>query len=552
MARDDTPYMGGVLPSQDASSQGSWAGYAPNPVAVGEGGSVATQGDVVAAAQNAAAKAAKYRAEFGFEGQHERPKNANGQEILTVSEVTNLANSILKKHSFCVKGEVSELSDKPGWKAVYFTIKEDNAVLECKMWRNRYKASGIQLAIGAEVILTGKFDIYARTGRISFDVTSITIEGEGALRARIAALANKLQAEGLMAPERKRPIPRMPLTVGIVSSPRGAVIHDALRTFRRRFPMARIVFAGVPVEGVGAEHGLIRAVEAVGSSGVEVLLLIRGGGSFESFMPFNDEGLARAIANCPVPVVTGIGHEPDTSIADMVADHRASTPTDAALFVTPNKDDLAKQMNDLNERCTRSLKNRLVRSEEFLSNIESRPLFKDPTLLFSGDAQALDLFSQSLEHIGESMVGEPSKQIDLLRERFTHAGQKLGSADAQSLVLAQQRFAQAGKKLTLASAHEVELKRQKMAQLGQGMLSKPVSDAAVLTARLNDLSPLHTLERGWSVARNAEGNVVKSVAQAPVGSNIEVQLIDGALSCKVEGQTESELTSLMELEETND
>ena len=530
MARDDAFHIGGVPIAQP----------------------VLSQGDVVAAAKNAAAKAASYRTEFGFEGASERPKNENGQDVLTVSEVTRLANSILKKHSFCVKGEVSELSDKPGWKAVYFTIKEADAVLECKMWRNRYSASGVQLAIGAEVVITGKFDIYARTGRISFDATSISIEGEGALRARIAALAKKLQAEGLMAQERKRPIPKMPLSVGIVSSPRGAVIHDALRTFRRRFPMARIVFAGVPVEGVGAERELTRAVQAVGSSGVEVVLLIRGGGSFESFMPFNDEGLARAIVACPVPVVTGIGHEPDTSIADMVADHRASTPTDAALFVTPDRVEVAEQLNALFSRMTRSLKGRLDRSEQYLDQVESRPLFQDPALLYSNEAQSLDLLQGRLEQALRGAVGAQGQQLQLLQERFGHAGEKLGGTESQSLGILQERFSHAGQKLATRPLHDVELMREKLLQMGRGMLGKSASEAAVLTARLNDLSPLHILERGWSIARDEQGSVVSSVSQAPVGSTVELQLTDGALSCRVEGQTESELTELLSLEETHE
>ena len=281
MARDDTPYMGGFGYSEPAQS---------GP----------THEEVVKAAKSAAARAATYRAaDAGFaSGAYAGGPSSEGKDsdILTVTEVTNITNSILKNHTFHVMGEVSELSDKPGYKAVYFTVKDEGAVMTCLMWKNRYRASGVKLFVGAKVELTGKFSIFARSGKLDFNVYGIKLAGEGALRQQVAQLAEKLKAEGLMDASRKRPIPRIPLTVGIVTSPNGAVVHDALRTFRRRFPMARMVVAGVPVEGATAAHDMTEALRLVCDAGVEVVLLLRGGGSFESFMPFNDEGLARAIA----------------------------------------------------------------------------------------------------------------------------------------------------------------------------------------------------------------------------------------------------------------
>lgn len=345
MARDNTPDMSGF-------------GYIDSP----RGGQAApTHEDVVAAAKSAAARAATYRsADPGFAagsaGGTSSPKRES--DILSVTEVTNIANSILKNHTFHVMGEVSELSDKPGYKAVYFTVKDEGAVMTCLMWKNRYQASGVKLFIGAKVELTGKFNIFARSGKLDFNVYGIKLAGEGALRQQVAQLAEKLKAEGLMDTSRKRPIPRIPLTVGIVTSPNGAVVHDALRTFRRRFPLARMVVAGVPVEGPTAARDMTDALQLVCDAGVEVILLLRGGGSFESFMPFNDEGLARAIVACPVPVVTGIGHEPDTTIADMVSDYRASTPTQAALAVSPDSAELNSLVDMLLSRMDKSLVNR--------------------------------------------------------------------------------------------------------------------------------------------------------------------------------------------------
>ena len=555
MARDGAPYMGGVEPPEVCISQS----------------------DVVAAAKDAAARAAGYRESFAFgvdapsEG---RPKNANGQDLLTVTEVTNIANSVLAKHTFCVLGEVSELSNKPGYKAVYFTVKDEGAVMDCKMWRNRYNASAIELFIGAKVQITGRFNVYARTGRMTFDVTSIALEGEGVLRRRVAMLAQKLKAEGLMDSSRKRPLPAMPLTVGIITSPRGAVVHDALRTFRRRFPLAHIVFAGVPVEGANAAQDLIRALEEVGNSGAEVVLLMRGGGSFESFMPFNDEGLARAIANCPVPVVTGIGHEPDTSIADMVADHRASTPTDAALTVSPDRQELAQQIDALYGRMTRTLTNRLNRSVTYLDQVASRPLFCDPATLYAADAQSLDEYQGRLERIAQSLTPSHAEKLSTFAERLARVGKGLAKANGEGLDSYAQRLRAAlpraleasrvqalqlesqlrssGATLATRSRHEVELANESLLRVGKGLLNRYCSEAAVATARLGDLSPLGTLERGWSIARTESGAVLKSVSQVHPNDLVQVQLKDGALNCRIEGETSSDLTELLSMEDGNE
>ena len=252
-------------------------------------------------------------------------------QALSVSAALQLAKGALEQVTVRLVGEVCELNDKPGYKAVYFSVKDEYAVLPCMMWLNRYNANGLRFKLGDVLELTGRFTLYAAKGRMSFDVFSFTLAGEGDLRARVDRLARKLQAEGLMDPARKRPIPVFPASVGVVTSPRGDAVHDVFRTLRRRFPLADVKFAGVPVEGADAPLRIMMGIECLVQARVEVILVVRGGGSYEDLMPYNDERLARAIASCPIPVVTGIGHEPDTTIADMVADRRASTPTAAAV-----------------------------------------------------------------------------------------------------------------------------------------------------------------------------------------------------------------------------
>lgn len=471
----------------------------------------------------------------------EKPR-AVKREALSVTDAVNRAKSILVQHSFRILGEVSELNNKPGYKAVYFTIKDEGAALPCLMWKSRFQASGVELHIGAKVEITGKFTIFAAKGRMNFDVSHIALAGEGDLRAKVAQLANRLRTEGLMDESRKRPLPEFPQVIGVVTSPRGAAVHDVLRTLRRRYPLARIVFAGVQVEGKQAPALLTQALDALASSGAEVVLLVRGGGSFEDLMPFNDEALVRKVASMPVPVVTGIGHEPDTSIADMVADVRASTPTAAAEAVSPHMADIDESIQALYARMTGSLTNRLHRSVVFLDGIASRPLFKDPDQLFASEAQAADMLQERLECVPFALISDKDSKLSMLEARFKVGVSSFGARDAARIDAFAQSLRSFGPALLSGPSHELELKKASLQRSGEGLLDAFKSEAALSASRLNDLSPLHILERGWSVAKSADGSIVTSVKQVKPADRIRVHVRDGSLTCRVEqgGITESD------------
>lgn len=484
----------------------------------------------------------------------------NGQDVpasskkraLSVSAAVRLTKTLLAEHTFCIEGEVSELNNKAGYKAVYFTIKDEDASLPCLMWKSRFQASGVPLRIGAKVQVTGKFTIFAPKGRMNFDVSRLVLAGEGDLRQKVAQLAEKLKREGLMDEARKRSLPEYPQCIGLVTSPRGAAVHDVLRTLRRRYPLARIVFAGVPVEGVSAARDLSDALQKVARTDAEVVLLVRGGGSFEDLMPFNDEGLARSIANCEKPVVTGIGHEPDTSIADMVSDMRASTPTAAAEAVSPYVDELNESIDTLKARMEGSLSHRLHRSVVYLDAIASRPLFKDPTSLFASDLQITDALQDRLERVGQGMVSPRQDKLSALAQRFEGAlPRKLSQMESETNALASS-LKRSGSSLVANRAHQVSLANASLVRLGKTLLTQPVSEAAVVTARLNDLSPLRTLERGWSIARGEQGTLIKSVSDVKPNDAFTLQLIDGALACRVEDEAVSELDNIISMEESHD
>ncbi|WP_283171361.1 exodeoxyribonuclease VII large subunit [Curtanaerobium respiraculi] len=414
-----------------------------------------------------------------------------GAKPLSVSQAMARAKEALESCRATLVGEVSEVSDRPQYKAVYFTVKDRSAALPCLMWKDRYRASGVDLRVGMRVQLTGRFSLYAAKGRMNFDVFRLTPAGEGDLRAKVAALARKLQREGLMAPERKRPLPVLPSTIGLVTSPNGAAVHDVLRTLRRRYPLATVVLAGVMVEGAQAPLALAQGIRTVAGAGAEVVLLVRGGGSFEDLMPFNDEMLAREVAACPVPVVTGIGHEPDTSIADMVADLRASTPTAAAEAVAPEREELRMRL----AAAEGALSGALRRSVEFnrlrLDRVASRPVFSDSHALLAGAAQTLDIQQERLRK---------ALPHNLERDRadIAHAAMRLRGAST-------------------------------------GVIAPFEASWRLHASRLNDLSPLAVIGRGFSLTRGDDGAIVRSVSQVSVGGNVSVQLSDGVLDCSVEG-----------------
>ncbi len=342
------------------------------------------------------------------------PEQPEGSSALSVTDALGIAKRQLEDITVRIVGEVSELSANSRYKAVYFTIKDEKSSLPCMMWNNRYASLGFQIQVGALVELVGRFTLYAVKGRMNFDVFSMELAGEGRLRMQVANLAKKLQVEGLMDPRAKKQLPVHPEKIGLVTSPRGAAVYDVLRTLRRRYPVAQVVFAGVGVEGAQAPTDMIAALKAVEEAGAEVVLLVRGGGSFEDLMPFNDEALARTIAAMDVPVVTGIGHEPDTSIADMVADFRASTPTAAAEAVAPSASEVYASLQTRLSRMASTIASRLRSTTAKLDRIALLPIFTEPMRLFEGDAQHIDDLHARLFQEGKTMMEPYSRKVGVM------------------------------------------------------------------------------------------------------------------------------------------
>lgn len=409
---------------------------------------------------------------------------------LSVSEAMGLAKQALEAVRLRVVGEVSEFNDKPGYKAAYFTVADGGSAMPCLMWRDTYLASGIQLRCGMLVELTGQFSAYVPKGRMQFTVRRLALAGEGRLRMEVAQLAARLESEGLMRPERKRPLPRYPLRIAVVTSPRGKAVHDVIRTLRRRYPLAELLVAGVQVEGESAAQAIAEGLRVAQESKPDVILLVRGGGSYEDLMPFNHELVARAVFSSSVPVVTGIGHEPDTCIADMVADLRASTPTAAAEACTPAINDLDALVVREQRALARALEHRLHSDAVRLRSLASRPVLSDPHTILGSAAQALDVARIKLERALPERVAKDAQRTEYLHARLVSAAPRL--------------------------------------------LERPRNRIGVAAASLEALSPLAILSRGYSATfRDVGTKVVSSVAHVSAGDNVVIRVADGRIGATV-------------------
>jgi exodeoxyribonuclease VII large subunit len=365
----------------------------------------------------------------------------------------------------------------------YFTVSDGGAAMPCLMWRDQYLASGVTLRCGMLVELAGAFSAYVPKGRMQFTVRTLSLAGEGNLRLQVAALARKLEAEGLMRPERKRSLPRYPQRIAVVTSPRGKAIHDVLRTLKRRYPLAELLVAGVAVEGEGAPAAIVEGLRAASRCSADVVLLVRGGGSYEDLMPFNAEEVARAVVQCSVPVVTGIGHEPDNSIADMVADLRASTPTAAAEAVAPSLEELSAVIGRERRALARALQNRVQSAAARVARLAERPVLRDPHAVLAGRALRLSR---------------------ALPERLARDAQRLAYS------------------------------RERLTRIGPRLVEHGDARMRMVAARLDDLSPLKILGRGYAVCYAADGaTVIKEIGSVGVKDTVSVRVSDGHIGAIV-------------------
>ncbi len=393
----------------------------------------------------------------------------------------------------------------------YFQVKDDGATMDVIVWRGTYAKSGVELRDGLSLVLTGSFDVYAGSGRMSFIARKIEVSGEGLLRQQVAELARKLQLEGLMDESRKRPIPRFCSRVAVVTSLSGSVIDDVKRTLARRNPLVELVVVGCAVQGAHAPATICRALDAAATTNVDAILLVRGGGSFEDLMTFNDEVLARRVAASPIPVITGIGHEPDTSICDMVSDRRCSTPTAAAESVAPALDEVVQQIEGRRQRLLSSFNTLMDKSQLLVSGLAER----------GGRAMASDLARRKAA-------------VDALASRrCLTSPQSIVDDRVASLNLSEERLHDAMPRLVERRFEAVEASRRRLHAAGSRLLERPEATLARSASTLEALSPLKVLGRGYAIVRDGEGHVVSEATRLSVGDKIEAVLAEGTVRATV-------------------
>lgn len=339
--------------------------------------------------------------------------------FLTVSELSQKVKGVLDRglDAVWVVGEISNFRVPPSGH-LYFTLKDDKSQIAAVMFRRQGAALPFHPESGMEVLCLGRVGLYSVRGDLQLYVESMEPRGQGSLHLAFEQLKKRLGEEGLFDPERKRPLPFLPRSIGIVTSIKGAALRDMLRVLGDRFPDRRVVIRPVRVQGDGAASEIAQGIAELGGSGlVDVMIVGRGGGSLEDLWPFNEEAVARAIFVCPVPVVSAVGHEVDFTIADFVADHRAPTPTAAAGMVAPRREALAEQVRDLESRLIKILRRRLEEDREWWQRVVRRLM--DPSRRLRENQIRLDELSVSLTRRFQNRVVR-------LRDRLAHAAGRLG------------------------------------------------------------------------------------------------------------------------------
>jgi len=462
----------------------------------------------------------------------------DGEErVFRVSEVNRAVRLTLEDNwaNVLIEGELSDVRRAKGH--VYFTLndEEDPAQLRGVMFQSDVRRTKAPLEDGARVRFRGTLSLYTTRGQFQLIARSAKLAGEGDLAAQFRKLRAKLEAEGLLDPDRKRPLPAMPRVVGVVTSRTGAAVRDIIRVAAERCPV-HILVADCRVQGEDAPASIVSALGLIQRvDDLDVVILSRGGGSAEDLWAFNDEAVARAIAACRVPVVSGVGHEVDFTIADLVADVRAATPSNAAEIVVPVRDALIQDVRTLGRRLNQALDNRIdklrLRLERML-----RPLFDARRVIAPVRRRLLSLEDQ-MRQAQRSMHRERQERLSELRERLMRL-------DPRSVLRRDQRMLAAlNDKLREAGRLSIRRRRERLVSCGfrlrgrgRPMVREARASHAAVCAHLDALSPLRVLERGYAIVlQESTGHAVRSPSEVSAGDRLRIRVSDGEFGARVRG-----------------
>ena len=394
-----------------------------------------------------------------------------GEKVYEVSElnqyIKNILESVPQLDNLLIRGELSNYKIYPSGHH-YFTLKDAQGTLRCVMFKGSAMKLKFRPENGMKVIAAGRISVFPRDGAYQLYCTSLSADGVGDLYVAFEQLKEKLHAEGLFDPAHKKPLPLYPQRIAIVTRGAGAAVHDMIRILRRRYPLAKVLLLPVRVQGVEAPPEIVGAIRYANRWKLaDVLITGRGGGSIEDLWAFNDERVARAIYESEIPVISAVGHEPDVTISDFVADRRASTPSNAAEIAVPDMTELLRYLQSAGNRMIQAELNLLQQKEQKLLTMADKRALTDPTAFLQDRRMQLDYVQQKLVAAAKTVVEKDSR-----------------------------RFAK-------------------------------------LTAKLDAMSPLKVLGRGYAMAQNESGEVLRSAQQVEVGEQVHVRLGQGSLRCTV-------------------
>jgi exodeoxyribonuclease VII large subunit len=440
------------------------------------------------------------------------------RKIWTVSELTGRIRELLAAAfaGVWVEGEISNFRDAQSGH-LYFTLKDEKSQVKCVCFRSTAQRLKFRPEDGLKARVRGSISVYEARGEYQIYVENIEPVGLGALQLAFEQLKKKLAAEGLFNLERKKPLPVLPLRIGVITSPRASVLRDILRILRRRFPNVRVMIYPVRVQGEDAAEDIVDALayfnsRAAANLPVDVVILARGGGSLEDLWAFNEEKVARAIAASGIPIVSAVGHETDFTIADFVADVRASTPSHAAEIVLQTREAFDRHISQLQANLAERIRYLIIHRRQRLHELVSDTAFRRAEDLVRQYRQRADELALRL---GDALHAK----LNLLRERFTEARARVAAYDLRARISAMRLRSEHGaSNLQMRIDRFLVTKRQRYERL---------------VLQLEERSPLRVLDRGYAIIYDSAGNVVRNADQVAAGNEISVRLSRGRLVADV-------------------
>ena len=434
-----------------------------------------------------------------------------------------------------VEGEISNYRPAESGH-LYFTLKDGSSQLRIVMWRTQARLLRFRPENGLQVVARGRVTVYDERGDLQFQAEHLEPKGAGALQVAFDQLKVKLQAEGLFDPARRKPIPALPRRIGLVTSARGAAVQDILNIVRRRHESVNVLIYPAQVQGETAAHEVSTGVRWFNRNrGVDVIIVARGGGSFEDLFAFNDEGLARTIAASDIPVISAVGHETDFTICDFVADLRAPTPSAAAELVIRSKHELAEKVQTVHKRMTHAMNYKLLRANNMLSNLVQNAVFARMQDSIARRQQRTDDLVFRLAQAQSRILKNESRRVDSLEASLRRHDLRVRTGEMRRQLETQTA------QLTSATLRHLVARRTELNRLvtslgsaGPSLLLRRRSRWERLHSNLQALSPKAILDRGYALVFDENGLLVKQASQLKAGEQVRTQLRSGEFTSTVE------------------